>query len=197
MEATLKHIEEAFKGTDRIMQRDSIAFVTVPKELAVETVTWLRDYAGYRHLVLVSAVDWIERGIFQLTYLLHSDEARADVGIRVAIERNEPVMQSIHHLWAQAQVYQRELREMFGINFPGSPRVNEPFILEGWREIPPMRRDFDTKKYSEETYFPREGRSTVDPSERMARERYPHEERIKNAIKNLVRKTKGDVAEED
>jgi NADH-quinone oxidoreductase subunit C len=96
-------------------------------------------------------------------------------------------MQSIHHLWAQAQVYQRELREMFGIDFPGCPRVNESFILEGWREIPPMRRDFDTKEYSERTYFPREGRSTIDPSERMARDRYPREETINRAIRKLVR----------
>jgi NADH-quinone oxidoreductase subunit C len=192
MKATLKHIEEAFKGTELAFQRENLAFITVPKELAVEAVTWLRDYAGYRHLVIVSAVDWIERGVFQLTYLLHSEEMQADIGIRVEIDREEAAMHSIHHLWAQAHVYQRELKEMFGIDFPGSPRVNEPFILEGWNEIPPMRRDFDTKKYSEETYFPREGRSTVDPSERMARERYPNDEKIKGAIKRVVREGERD-----
>jgi NADH-quinone oxidoreductase subunit C len=71
--------------------------------------------------------------------------------------------------------YQRELKEMFGIDFQGSPRVNEAFILEGWDNIPPMRRDFDTKKYSEETYFPREGRGTNDPSEYMKQKLYPNE----------------------
>ncbi len=192
MEKTLEHIEKAFAGTNRVTQRESWAFITVPKELAVEAVTWLRDRAGYRHLVLISAVDWIERDIFQLTYILHSNDTQADIGIRVEIEREEPAMHSIHHLWAQAPVYQRELKEMFGIDFPGSPRVNEPFILEGWKEIPPMRRDFDTRKYSEETYFPREGRSTVDPSERMARARYPREEKIKQAIKEIVRKQESD-----
>ena len=192
MEATLKHIEIAFNGAGLTRQREGLVFVTVPKEIAVEAVTWLRDYAGFRHLVLVSAVDWIERGVFQLTYLLHSEEAQADIGIRVEIDREEATMYSIHHLWAQAHVYQRELKEMFGIDFPGSPRLNEPFVLEGWNEIPPMRRDFDTKKYSEETYFPREGRSTVDPSERMARERYPNEEKIKGAIKRLVREKESD-----
>ena len=187
MDATLKHIEDIFGGTDREAARKDLAFVTVPREMAVSAITWLRDGAGYRHLVLISAVDRIERGLFQLTYLLHSYETHTDIGIRVEIERSNPVMESIHHLWAGAQVYQRELKEMFGIDFPGSPRVDEPFILEGWRQIPPMRRDFDTRKYSIETYFPREGRSTVDPAERMAVERYPREERIKRAIRNLVR----------
>jgi NADH-quinone oxidoreductase subunit C len=64
---------------------------------------------------------------------------------------------------------------MFGINFPGSPDVDKPFILEGWEEIPPYRRDFDTKEYSEKTYFPRPGRETHDPAEYMKKKLYPNE----------------------
>ena len=185
-----KQIENLFGGTNTKPVRDDLIFVTVPRELAVSALTWLRDRAGYRHLVIISAVDRIERGLFQLTYLLHSYETHADIGVRVEIDRSKPVMESIHHLWAGARVYQQELREMFGIDFPGSPGIDEPFILEGWRGIPPMRRDFDTKRYSLETYYPREGRSTEDPAERMARERYPLEERIKQAIKRLVREAR-------
>jgi len=82
-------------------------------------------------------------------------------------------MASIHHLWKQAGTYQRELKEMFGIDFPGSPRVDDSFILEGWDNIPPMRRDFDTKKYSEETFFPRPGRESHDPETYMKSKLYP------------------------
>jgi NADH-quinone oxidoreductase subunit C len=82
-------------------------------------------------------------------------------------------MTSIHHLWQQAKIYQRELREMFGIDFPGSPGLHENFALEGWEDIPPMRRDFDTKEYSEKTYFPRPGRQTHDPREYMKQKLYP------------------------
>ena len=66
---------------------------------------------------------------------------------------------------------------MYGIDFPGSPRVDESFILEGWDDIPPMRREFDTKKYSEEIFFPREGRETNDPEEYMKKKLYPDEEK--------------------
>jgi NADH-quinone oxidoreductase subunit C len=62
---------------------------------------------------------------------------------------------------------------MFGIDFPGSPGVDESFILEGWQEIPPMRKDFDTAAYSEKTFFPREGRKTDDPKEYMKEKLYP------------------------
>jgi NADH-quinone oxidoreductase subunit C len=91
------------------------------------------------------------------------------------IPRDNPVMESAHKLWEQVATYQRELKEMFGIEFPDSPRLNEPFILEGWNEIPPYRRDFDTKKYSTETYFPRIGRGTNDPEEYMKSKLYPND----------------------
>jgi NADH-quinone oxidoreductase subunit C len=65
---------------------------------------------------------------------------------------------------------------MYGINFPNSPRVNESFLLEGWEGIPPMRREFDTKKYSEETFFPRPRQEGKDPQTHMKQKLYPDEE---------------------
>ena len=64
---------------------------------------------------------------------------------------------------------------MFGIDFPGSPGVDEDFLLEGWDEIPPMRREFDTRAYAEKTFFPREGRKKTDPRAHMQAALYPDE----------------------
>ena len=50
-----------------------------------------------------------------------------------------------------------------------------------------MRKDFDTKKYSEETFFPRPGRQTSDPKKVMEDKVYPVEKEIKYEIKQLVR----------
>ena len=100
-------------------------------------------------------MDYIEEEVFRLTYLVHNFGEGMDVGVETDIPREAPRAETISHLWAQAATYERELAEMFGIDFPGSPRVNEPFILESWRDIPPMRRDFDTKEYSLRTYFHR------------------------------------------
>ena len=126
---------------------------------------------------MISCADWIEKGEFQLTYILNHPEKKLDVGVRTFIDREEATTESIHHLWEHAPTFQREIKEMYGIDFPGSPRVDEPFLLEGWDNIPPMRRDFDTKKYSEETYFPRPGRGTNDPAEYMKQKLYPDEQK--------------------
>jgi len=176
----------------RQVQSSDLAFVTVAPEAARHLILDLRDRFGFTHLVLLTAVDYIEEEKFLLTYLLHNYEMHHDIGVQVPIGReadrdsagDRPAeanpdtaasMESIHDLWAQAGTYQRELKEMFGIDFPGSPRVDEPFILEGWDEIPPMRREFDTKQYSETTYFPRPGRSTNDPADYMRQKLYPKE----------------------
>ena len=83
------------------------------------------------------------------------------------VSRENATMESAHTLWEQVKTYQREMKEMFGIDFPGSPGVDENFILEGWDDKPPYRRDFDTKKYAEDTFFPRPGRKRYDPEEYM------------------------------
>ena len=175
MKTLLKDLKERFNISKVVEQRPDEVFLTVKKDDAVSLITYMKTHAGFTHLVILTAVDWIEDGQFQLTYLLNNPTKKWDIGVRVMLNREEPVMESIHHLWKQAPTYQRELKEMFGIDFPNSPRIDEPFILEGWQEIPPYRRDFDTKKYSDETYFPRPGRVTHDPAEYMKKKLYPEE----------------------
>ncbi|MEA2078158.1 MAG: NADH-quinone oxidoreductase subunit C [Candidatus Marinimicrobia bacterium] len=175
MKALIKRLKQKFNISDPMYQRDNEVFITVKKEDAVSFITHMNKVEGFTHLVLLTAVDWLEDGKFQLTYLLNNNMEKMDVGVQVFLDREQAEMESIHHLWKQAPTYQRELKEMFGIDFPGSPRIDEPFILEGWQEIPPYRRDFDTKAYTEETYFPRPGRKTHDPAEYMKQKLYPEE----------------------
>jgi NADH-quinone oxidoreductase subunit C len=175
MKDLIEELSKTFELKDVVFQRSDLSFVTVKKEIAISLITHLRDFEGFSHFVLLSCVDWIEDNLFQLTYFLNNPDQKYDLAIRCMIDRTEPTMTSAHHLWRQIATYQRELKEMYGIDFPGSPRLNESFILEGWDNIPPMRRDFDTKKYAEETFFPRERPKTNDPSEYMKSKLYPDE----------------------
>ena len=162
-----------FKAGAPDRPRADLMFIIVPQAEAVAAVTHMKEYWDFKHLVFYTAVDVIERGLFRLCYMLHSYSHKVDVCIQTEISRDAPVMQSIHRMWAGAATYERELREMFGIDFPGCPRVNEPFALEGWDDIPPMRRDFDTRAYSEKTYYARPGRKKHDRLEIMKKALYP------------------------
>ena len=176
METLLSDLENRFGITEPRRQRANLAFVRCERNRTVDLITHLRDRESYTHLVFFTAVDIIEQGLFRLTYLLHNPDQHTDVGVEVDIDREQAEMESIHRLWAQAATYQRELKEMFGIDFPGSPRVDEPFVLESWDDIPPMRREFDTKAYSEQRFVPRPGRETHETTEHMKKKLYPEEE---------------------
>lgn len=158
---------------DLAPRRAGLAFVDLPATCAPPALSHLRDREGFGHLVLLTAVDWLEEELFQLTYLVCNREARLDLGLRVRIPREPARMESIHDIWPTAATYQRELREMFGIDFPGSPRLDEAFILEDWRDIPPYRRDFDTLRFARENFAERPGRETWDPASHMRQRLYP------------------------
>jgi NADH-quinone oxidoreductase subunit C len=166
-------LKQLFPLGELTEQRPDLAFVTVPAAFLRPTLLHLRDREGFTHLVLLTAVDWLEEGQFQLTYLLTNRHAATTLGLRVMLPREDARMESIHEVWPTAATYQRELREMFGIDFPGSPRLHEEFILEGWNDIPPYRRDFDTLKYARESYNERPGRETHDPATHMKQKLYP------------------------
>jgi NADH-quinone oxidoreductase subunit C len=177
MQTLYDSLKEPFDLAEFTGQRPDLAFVTVSREQLRPLLLHLRDREGFSHLVLLTAVDWIEDDCFQLTYLLNDRANARDLGVRLMLPRDRASMDSIHDLWPTAATYQRELREMFGIDFPDSPGVNDDFILEGWQELPPYRRDFDTLQYAQQTYRDRPGRETNDPAQYMKQQLYPDGEK--------------------
>jgi NADH-quinone oxidoreductase subunit C len=167
MNATLERLSKHFPIDDVIERNARLTTFKVDKDTAETLIRELRDREGYTHLSFLTATDYIEQGLFTLTYMLHNYGTNTSLGVHVDIDRENAEMTSIHTLWAQAWTYQRELRELWGINFPGSPRVEENFCLEGWDDIPPMRREFDTVAYCERTFENRDGRATENPREHM------------------------------
>ena len=174
MSELLDRLVRDFGVTDITERPPAITTLQVSKANGERLIRELRDREGFTHLNFIACTDWIEDGIFRLVYMLHNYATGQNIGVHVDIDRDNAEMTSIHTLWAQAWTYQRELREMYGINFPGSPRLEENFCLEGWDAMPPMRRDFDTAKYSAERFGHREGRVSLVPRDQMKVQLYPN-----------------------
>ncbi|MEA1972700.1 MAG: NADH-quinone oxidoreductase subunit C, partial [Candidatus Cloacimonadota bacterium] len=155
-----------------VKKREDLYFITVKEEHIEMVLSYLKDNEGFTHMDFMQAVDYLEDNKFMLTYMLYNYSIKVNIGINVFIDREKAEMTSMHKLWAHIWQYQREIHELFGINFPDSPRVNESFVLEGWDEMPPLRRDFDTLEYSNKTFYQRPGRSTNDPKEYMKEKLY-------------------------
>jgi NADH-quinone oxidoreductase subunit C len=173
MNELLDRLVRDFGVTDIQQKAPALTTLDVKKEHGERLIRELRDREGFTHLNFITCTDWIEDGFFRLTYMLRNHDKNLNLAVHVDLDRDAAEMTSIHTLWAQAWTYQRELREMYGIDFPGSPRLHEDFCLEGWDDMPPMRRDFDTAKYSSETFGHREGRVSIVPRDHMKAQLYP------------------------
>ncbi len=129
----------------------------VETKIIPQILNYLKVNLGYIHLSHISCVDWLEEGEFEIVYIVWSPEDKVKVFVRTRIDREEGVLPNIDMIWRQANTYERELREMFGIEVDGLVAPDE-FLLEDWEGMPPMRRDFDTEAYADETFWHRPGR---------------------------------------
>lgn len=172
MNEILARLKAKFNLKLETKKRENLYFIEVDKQQLENILLYLKNMENFTHLAFLQAVDYIDDNKFKLIYMLCNYEIQVNLGIQIYIDREKATMTSIHKFWSHAWQYQRELHELYGIDFPGSPRLKESFVLEGWQEIPPMRKDFDTKKYSEQTFFPRPGRESKDPKQYMKKKLY-------------------------
>jgi len=158
MENLLEKLKENYKISDLLKQRDDLYIFTVDKSMLHSLLYELKNVHKFIHLSMIACADWLEDGKFQLSYVVTNYEQQIQFSIRVFIDREKPEFLSIINLWAHAEINEREIREFYGITFDGNPTQFEDFALEDWDDIPPMRRDFDTIKYSLENFGERPGR---------------------------------------
>jgi NADH-quinone oxidoreductase subunit C len=121
-----------------------------PAEQWVTTLSQLKA-AGFEHLSNLACVDWIDQDEFELLANLWSHAQRVHVTVKTRVPREAPAVPTVRALWPQAQVYEREIHEFFGVDFPGNPELG-PMFLHNWKDLPPLRKDFDTREYSRRAY---------------------------------------------
>ncbi len=154
-----EHLVSAFDEIQvDIPEKDRI-LIHVKKETILSMLSFLKD-RGYTHLGLISCVDWIDKKVFELVYILsaymqndakYTDNEKINIILKTRIPRDNAVFLSVIPIFENAEPYEREIHELFGIHFEGHPRLT-PLFLEREYEIPPFRKDFDTRKYVEDVF---------------------------------------------
>jgi len=94
------------------------------------------------------ALDWysqafgIDRGEhFEVVHHLQSTQTKLEVFVRVKVERAEPVCPSAVELFKGADWHEREIHDMFGIEFEGHPDLRVILLPEGFVGHP-LRKDW-------------------------------------------------------
>jgi NADH-quinone oxidoreductase subunit C len=106
----------------------------------------LRGRASYVHLSAISCVDWMEQNEFELVYHVWSYELQSMVSAHTRIPRDPGLYISVYDIYRPAAFFERDIHEMYGVFFEGSPDM-EKFILTEWDGPPPMRKEFDSEAW--------------------------------------------------
>ena len=78
-----------------------------------------------------------------MVYHLSSTIFRNNIVIKSVLNRDKPEIESVSHIWKTADFHEREVYEMFGVDFLNHPDLRLLILPDGWEGKNPMRKDFE------------------------------------------------------
>ena len=121
--------------------------LVVPKDLLRATALQCRDNPELS-FNLLSDVTCLDRfpfePRFELNYQLVSISRTARISLRTSVSAQHPVVESLMPVWPGANWLEREVFDLFGIQFEGHTDLRRLLLPEGFVGFP-LRRDFPTE----------------------------------------------------
>jgi NADH-quinone oxidoreductase subunit C len=131
--------------TDAKFDRGELT-LTVEKENVVPALEAVKA-ARYNAFQDMTAVDWYpSTPRFQLSYHIQSHSLKEILRLRVLVDEADPSLDSITPVWAGANYYEREVFDLFGINFEGHPNLRRILMPDEWVGHP-LRKDYPVEGY--------------------------------------------------
>lgn len=93
------------------------------------------------YLFCLTCIDWKTK--LSMVYHLSSTQHRQCLVIKIDLDREKPVIESVAGLWRTAEFHEREVYELFGVQFNQHPDLRLLILPDGWEGRNPMRKDFD------------------------------------------------------
>jgi len=123
--------------------------IVVPGEHLLRAAEYLRAEPGLQFGFLsdICAVDRFPiEPRFEVNYHLLSIPLRQAVRLRVWVLGNNPVLPTMIPVWPTANWHEREVFDLFGIQFEGHPDLHRILMPDDW-EGHPLRKDYPVEGY--------------------------------------------------
>ncbi|MDZ4809031.1 MAG: NADH-quinone oxidoreductase subunit C [Bacteroidota bacterium] len=95
----------------------------------------------FNYLFCLTCIDW--KTHLTMVYHLSSTKFRHNIVIKSKLDRIIPEIETVSHIWRTADFHEREVYEMFGVNFLNHPDLRLLILPDGWEGKNPMRKDFE------------------------------------------------------
>jgi NADH-quinone oxidoreductase subunit C len=129
-------------ATDAKFDRNELT-ITVAREDILAACEALKT-ASFTFFEDLTAVDWYPR--FQLSYHVLSMSLKQRIRLVAQLNSADLSIDSITPAWPSANFYEREVFDLFGIHFPGHPRLTRIMMPTDWQGHP-LRKDYPVEGY--------------------------------------------------
>jgi NADH-quinone oxidoreductase subunit C len=120
-------------------------YLVIDAAQLVEIARYSRDEEKFDLLEDYTAVDWPRREKrLDLIAILYSFPHNTRLRLKIAVAEKEQAA-SLVEIWPTANWLEREIFDMFGIEFAGHPDLKRILLPDGW-EGHPLRKDYDILK---------------------------------------------------
>jgi NADH:ubiquinone oxidoreductase subunit C len=78
-----------------------------------------------------------------MVYHLTSTSFRHNLVIKSKLDRAKAEIETVSDIWRTAEFHEREVFELFGVNFIGHADLRLLILPDGWEGKFPMRKDYE------------------------------------------------------
>jgi NADH-quinone oxidoreductase subunit C len=96
---------------------------------------------NFDYLFCLTCVDW--KTHLTMVYHFTSTQHRHTLVVKSKLDRNHAEIESVSQIWRTADFNEREVYELFGVNFLHHPDLRLLILPDGWEGKFPMRKDFE------------------------------------------------------
>jgi NADH-quinone oxidoreductase subunit C len=118
-------------------------FVVVKGEKMVDVCKFLKDTTGleFDYCQDITAVDWPARKVIEVVYHLYSLVHRHGLVLKAETDRDKPTIATVEGVWKAATWLEREIYDLFGVNFEGHSDLRRILMPDDWVGYP-LRKDY-------------------------------------------------------
>ena len=122
-------------------ERGELTLEIAPSRI-VSVCVFLKHDQQFERLSSVTAVDrYPAEPRFEVVYHLHSLARKERLRLKCRLGGERPEIESVTSVWRSANWYEREVFDLFGINFTGHPDLRRIMMPDDW-EGHPLRKDY-------------------------------------------------------
>ena len=115
----------------------------------IESTDWLsfakqlrtHELLYFDYLFCLTCIDW--KTHLTMVYHLSSTKFRHNIVIKSKLDKVNPEIETVCTIWRTADFHEREVYEMFGVNFLNHPDLRLLILPDGWEGKNPLLKDFE------------------------------------------------------